>query len=309
MKSIIISFICLIFLYACYDDKGNYDYTDINEIAFEEIEGIKLNAWNEKIAYVDTLKLYPKFSSSLAKDESNYSYEWKLIPSNEDKNVVGDTIDYVIATTRNLIWPIACAAGDYRCFFSVVDNETGLQFTQKFYLRISSLTSEGWMVLCEQDGKSRMDMVVNVNENEDIISRNIWMDSDFDPGKPQQIIYNFFVSDPPGTVSLLVTDKGTYKLDRKDLHAGEDNNLRWTFGAQPEKVDVRASGICLYDWEETTEDIYPLYWTIVDANGDVYINTVSELGGVFAFPVNKINGVRFEAAPFVGISYHYLVVP
>lgn len=308
MRNILMAWVAglFVFLSACYDDKGNYDYSDINEITIDDIEGLNLGAWNDYIAYVDTLRLYPKFSSSMAADESNYTYEWKIVPSNADEMVVGDTVNYVIATTRNLEWPISCDAGMYRCFYTVTDNASGLRFTQKFYLRIATLTTEGWMVLCEQDGKARMDMVVNMNENEDIISRNIWAESDFDPGKPDRLIYNFYAYDPPSTVSLLVTDKGTYNMDRNDLHVGEDNNLRWQFGAQPDEVHVRASGICLYDYDWNTDEYYPLYWTVVDDKGDVYLNNVSELGGLFDFPVNKIDGVPFEAAPFVGVSYRYL---
>ena len=80
-------------------------------------------------------------------------------------------------------------------------------------------------------------------------------------------------------------------MDRNDLHVGEDNNLRWQFGAQPDEVHVRASGICLYDYDWNTDEYYPLYWTVVDDKGDVYLNNVSELGGLFDFPVNKIDGV------------------
>ena len=35
------------------------------------------------------------------------------------------------------------------------------------------------MVLCAQDGQSRMDMIVNVDANTDIISRDIWSECDF----------------------------------------------------------------------------------------------------------------------------------
>ena len=36
------------------------------------------------------------------------------------------------------------------------------------------MTSEGWMVLCEENGKSRMDIIFNSNENDDLIAHNIW---------------------------------------------------------------------------------------------------------------------------------------
>ena len=47
---------------SCYDDKGNYDYVDINEVG---ISGIDQDKFYEKIAFVDTLKLYPEVKGSL----------------------------------------------------------------------------------------------------------------------------------------------------------------------------------------------------------------------------------------------------
>ena len=50
-----------------------------------------------------------------------------------------------------------------------------------FQLRVKSMTSEGWMVLCEENGKSRMDIIFNSNENDDLIAHNIWGNEPFKP--------------------------------------------------------------------------------------------------------------------------------
>ena len=102
------------------------------------------------------------------------------------------------------------------------------------------------MVLCEQDGQSRMDMVVNVDANTDIISRDIWSESDLVTGKPVKLMSNFSASG--GNIYLFTCENGTYRLDPTDMHAGEDNNIKWNFGDQPDHVHVLASGVSLYDY-------------------------------------------------------------
>lgn len=288
------------FVGSCADDKGNYDYRAINELV---ITGIESGSMYRKIAHVDTLRISPEVKN-LAGTEGEYAYEWKFIPGNADKDKGADTVNYVVATTKNLDLPITLKAGSYTCFYSVKDNETGINWSQKFYLQVSSLTSEGWMVLCEQDGQSRMDMVVNVDANTDIISRDIWSESDLATGKPVKLMYNYSLRG--GVINLFACENGTYRLDPEDMHAGEDNNIRWSFGAQPEHVYVRASGVALYDaYYDGKWTYYPLYWIVVDKQGDVYCNTVSTNGGLFDFPINEIDGARFEVAPFVANACRY----
>ena len=38
LRNICCFFIVVLFFYACYDDKGNYEYRDINEITVEGID-------------------------------------------------------------------------------------------------------------------------------------------------------------------------------------------------------------------------------------------------------------------------------
>ena len=48
-----------ILLIACFEDKGNYDYTELN---VPVIEGIHTQEWYEKFANVDTLRINPKIT-------------------------------------------------------------------------------------------------------------------------------------------------------------------------------------------------------------------------------------------------------
>ena len=90
---ILIGFIC-----SCADDKGNYNYQDINKLS---ITGIETGNAYRKISHVDTLRIYPEVKS-LTGAEGEYTYEWKFIPQNADKDKGADTLDFVVATTKDL---------------------------------------------------------------------------------------------------------------------------------------------------------------------------------------------------------------
>ena len=94
-------------------------------------------------------------------------------------------------------------------FFIVKDKDNGLCTTASFKLRVKSTTSEGWMVLCDNNGRSRMDIIFNVDADNDLIAHDIWQSSDFNPGRPEKIIFNYTIYE---TAALLVTDKSTYIL-------------------------------------------------------------------------------------------------
>ena len=63
---ILIGFIC-----SCADDKGNYNYQDINKLS---ITGIETGNTYRKISHVDTLRIYPEVKS-LTGTEGEYTAE------------------------------------------------------------------------------------------------------------------------------------------------------------------------------------------------------------------------------------------
>ena len=294
MKYRYVLFLVLTCLFiSCYDDKGNYDYVDINEV---EISGIAQDKFYEKIAFVDTLKLYPEIKGSLyGSDADKYTYEWKIIPASANKTGdEEDSLDYVVCREKNLVYPIELAAGDYRCSFIVSDKESSVLWHQFFYMRVKTLTSEGWMVLCDRNGESRLDIIFNVNEQEDLIAHDLWKDREFKTGKPYNLVFTYNLN---GSGRFLICENGTFNLDVDDLHAGEENDLRWIFGTSPSRVDVRASGLSQFANKMR-------YWVVVDKQGDLYSNNTSDVGSVFGFPINMVDGTTaFEAAPFVGVTY------
>lgn len=277
---------------SCCDDEGNYDYHDINDLT---ITGLEENMRYNKVAFVDSLIIDPKIESSIGQNnEADYEYEWKFLPFGTDFENIPDIDKTVVSKERKLKMFVTLDPGLYSCFFKVKDKKNSLTTIKSFSMQVKSMTSEGWMVLCSENDKPRLDIIFNVDNDNDLIAHNIWRDTEFNPGVPKRLIYSYSLKETP---SLLVTDKGTYNLSYKDLHAGEDNNLKWRFGVSPEKILVESSIMSQY--------ALPDLWVLVDNHHDVYALDNSIDNGYFEFKINKLNGKEeFKAAPFIGTSYN-----
>ena len=75
MKKIITFLYLLILAYACYDDKGNYDYTDIGDITITGIE----NSYTA-IALAKKLEIKPTVTSK--NPEDTFEYLWTVYNPN-----------------------------------------------------------------------------------------------------------------------------------------------------------------------------------------------------------------------------------
>ena len=79
----ILWFVALVALQSCYDDKGNYDYHDLESVVIDTVgAGIQQEY---SIMRFDVLHLSPKiyFEGQLVDDKSNVplTYEWTIFSS------------------------------------------------------------------------------------------------------------------------------------------------------------------------------------------------------------------------------------
>lgn len=88
MKIIYITFLSCNIFYLLYDDKGNYDYKQVNDIE------ISFPDYNFEQVIGETFKLYPKFTYKY-KDTANLnlSYKWAI-----GERVIGEN--------RQLVWQV-----------------------------------------------------------------------------------------------------------------------------------------------------------------------------------------------------------
>lgn len=286
---------------SCYDDLGNYNYTELNSIS---IEGINSSVWYEKLANIDTLFINPELTFAHGNSDGNLVYEWLLISVNDTYNkdsipMAEQRTGYVIGREKNLNYPVKERSGNYVGFFNVTDARTGITYADNFFLKVKTALSEGWMVLCEgEEGRARLDMISYVSSTENLVSRDVWKSCDFVLGQPYKLTYDFATSKSD---RLVWCENGTYCLDGETLCPSEGSNLTLQFAKQPEKVEIvcGATPMCTTPYREV----------VITADGELYMRNRDDIaiGGFFDYPRNKMKGENeyFKLAPWLGFRQYY----
>ena len=141
-----------LFAISCYDDKGNYDYSELNRIY--------VAVWPEdadmpSVAMGDTFRLEPILRFAYDSVNVNLEYEWTF----------GDKI---VGTERNLNW-IVDTTGRSSMTLRVRDLDNGMTYMGTDLLIINSVYTSGsfdFMVLSERDGKSLFSFVRTLNDDD-----------------------------------------------------------------------------------------------------------------------------------------------
>lgn len=134
-------------LAGCYEDKGNYDYQDAEDLApvilstFEE---------NYDLITLDQLVLEPEMQG----DADNYDYLWYAYPSQLATEPI-DTLGY----EKNLDYNMVLAPGNYTLIFKATDMTNGASAYLNTELTVSSPFGVGYYVNKYEDGQTDVDFI------------------------------------------------------------------------------------------------------------------------------------------------------
>ena len=135
---------------SCYEDKGNYDYIDIENIEIEKFVSVYKTLG-------DTVKIEPKFNIDLPENASYLSYEWSIDGKKrpEDPNW----------NSRNFFWIADEIISTFNLILKVTDERYGISYMQQGYISISGEfdASFSWMILSEQEGKTMLSFFKTVD--------------------------------------------------------------------------------------------------------------------------------------------------
>ena len=162
MKIIYITFLFLVTFnfICCYDDKGNYEYKQVNDIE------ISFPDYNFEQVIGDTFKLYPKFTYKY-KDTANLnlSYKWAI-----GERVIGEN--------RQLVWQVD--TNEQVEIASYVTNiDDNMVYMGSTIVRPTSIYTwyNSYLVLSEKNGKSILSFV-RYDEKEDASGETIYDEFD-----------------------------------------------------------------------------------------------------------------------------------
>ena len=256
-----------LYVSACSQDKGNYDYSDLREPMITGLEDVEVLTFSH-------LSLTPDLGEFTFPPEE-YSFEWKAVDNN------GGMEPVVIGKEMDLDYEVTLPVGSYTLFFTVTERETGLYWQSEMQLLVSSSMSEGWMVLCSDEGRARLDVVSTVTgETMQDVLRDNGMPVMNGPRRIQ------WLSDKTDAASpyYLLTDDGATRLGRDD------------FGWKPE-----------YDFSyevAVNERLVPHsivsagFGKMIVSGTDAHYCEIMGIDGLYGSAVNK----DFNVSPYIGAN-------
>ena len=289
MKNIKFQFIfilgSLFFLNSCtLEDEGNYVYKDINEVVFEGLlksnETYEVPRFDNLSINTDNIKLTQDSDGS-----GSYEYSWKAVSTNS----LDDEI-YELSTQKSIDSQILLLPGTYTLYYLVKDLNTGVEWQHKTNLKVINSIYEGWMVLNDVAGESRLDMVSLLSGEYKVIPDVL--DFSFSPlkltGKPG-FVQAFDISPSLNGIYVSTSGNGTTRLDDNTFDWRKSNNLSYEFTtSQTENFEasnlyVKAQGMSAV-FKDTDFYVY----------NRIYRVSYSTPQNVDRF------GQRFDASPYIG---------
>ncbi len=152
-------------LSSCFNDKGNYDYIEIQEAVIKAIPGVTDNGNRLVCLENEQIKLKPELEFKAGSTAEDYEFIWFRFP----KKPQGTSGHYeqadTLAMTQNLDYKIVNSPRDYWVVYKVIHKKTHALSEQKFEFIISAVN--GWIVL-DEDGNGHGDL--QIIRDKDIVS-------------------------------------------------------------------------------------------------------------------------------------------
>lgn len=211
MKKIALFLGIALTLAACYEDKGNYDYSDLN--------GITIDLGNTQFtaAEGETISITPVLTFAIDSNETNLSYEWSLDGR-------------VISTERDLSWVVDTTSTNSRCYYRVHDAASGITYLAYTGFQLTDkYDNTGWMILSEKDGSACLSYLrenigdtYTYTENIDVYTE---MNGEPLGGKPVGLLEHFYYNSTSSNIWVLLDGAETVDLSgrsfKKDVTLSE----------------------------------------------------------------------------------------
>lgn len=269
--------ICLLsasVLTACVEEKGNYDYHELTGVQVADVADELSVLTNERLQITPTLT-----PDNLPEDQ--YSFEWKVITQDDVENET----ETVIGTTRNLDYLVTLNADVYDLYYTITEVSTGVYWRTSYTLTVSDITTEGWLVLCSDNGRARLDMYSDITGKVYTDLLQTYTDISGWKGPRRVQCLSSGMTDANSPIYLL-TDDGATRLGK--------NNLEWKEEYLFE-YEAAEDGASLRPHSITTAGVGKM---IVSGTKAYYCERGLGIDGLYQSVVNK----TFDAAPYIGAN-------
>ncbi|MFR3330603.1 MAG: PKD-like family lipoprotein [Odoribacter splanchnicus] len=270
--------IILLSIVSCYDDKGNYDYHDINEVTFGDIETV-----HKVLLNIDTLKInsgdFVEMSHGDLTDTERFEYLWVVFsPSNSN---VKDTI----STDRILHYPVTLAPGSYNLYLKIRDRVTEVQWKKQFTVTVGTPYSRGILLIGEDTNGNADAQMISMAGIDTLIIKDILKNSGLPALQgPIAFLHTGNQSENYRQIWIL-SESGSYYLDRETLWGSEDavfNNFLSSSFAKPMVPIVIAPEQCDINGKVEGQRV------VVCQDGSLFYTYLMLSSGRFSYSLNSL---------------------
>ena len=218
---------CGMMFSSCYEDKGNYAYSDVEQIEITLPEGLSVMANSEYIVFDPVVT--SSFVGTVDGQNDNYEFNCKINYRHTDPDT-GESLfwlDINPEKKKDINFIAGIPAGNYPIWYSVTNKETGFTANAKGMVSVLTSTFEGWMVLSNEgaDKKARVDMISKNSKGEPMVAANLLGADAPDIKNATQLA--LYASMYAGREAIyLLSESGGYRLDIDKLTTTESNNIK-----------------------------------------------------------------------------------
>lgn len=294
----------MLMLASCAEDKGNYEYSDKEIITISGIpEQISVLANAENIVITPTITSnlrgeignnHSDFEFSCQRKEDNKWVEMCSDPQTKDINMLADI-----------------SAKQHTCRYVVTDKATGVRTSFLFYINATTITSEGWILLCNEESTNnvRVDMLSHISMDRILPAYNVVKFSEEVPTLQGPRSINFVSSVRAwGNKIIMTSDTDAYLIPCEGNHYG--------FGAIKPVTGAEELKISLFLTTPEDHIVKCASVPMTGAQNHSAILAISKEGNAFAwdhtaagtgfeYPINtstRGGDIEYKVAPFVGTS-------
>lgn len=296
----------MLLLSSCFEDKGNYDYREINETTIG-----KLAESYTVAADVGILNIEPPVTMTLADpDDERFQHLW-IVEFNNYSYLNPVHIIDTIGRTRVLNWQANLPLYTYDLRYKIIDTETGIVELATSKLTLTMYHGRGIMLAGEDEqGYFKGQMLVMIPGEETVFYDDLLQYSGLPKLHGAIDFFHTGSTNPDNSRAIwIVTKDGSYFVNRFSLKM-EDHFNRFEHKMYfPSETPIDPVDIAprINTANGGTGGYNNGMRYIICSNGDVYHAWIGVMGDVYDLPVSMVSGQGyFKAKPPVFVSHKTL---
>ncbi len=276
-------------LASCYDDKGNYDYIELDNVEISMQDTVY--ATHFRMLELDADILFEGAS------EEDYTFSWRLWSN----GINGVNNKKEIGNERKLVYRVEEFAGSYTLALTITNKTTEVNSYKTALLLVQSNITEGLMVLHEKNGKSDFDLVMSPyfsqRVQQDEILHNVYETENGEPLEGRGVSIDAFFSIGRYQDVMVLTDKGGARLSAFTME---------------KSYDIATLFPQMEDWKPENYLYWNYYWSPGRFGFDALISggrfyLYSAIGKDFTSYTEPIlkDGLTYKASPYAPKWFDY----